>query len=1113
MLPRSGAQPMIYPNARVVLLFAGLTITPVPADVRISEFLAANDSIVVPGQADAGFHDWIELENTGPAAVDLAGWHLTDRADSPTKWTFSAGSVIAAGGFLVVLADGSGVPETDGLPRTNFALGASGEYVALSDPSAAVVSEFGPAGTDYPPQVADVSYGLDPTSGAAVFFGTPTPGAANSSDIRLVGAVGFSHQRGFFTSPFQVVLETPDPGAQIRYTLDGRPPIDAAGTPVAGSIAYSGPIPIASTSVLRAAAIREGATPSAVATQTYVFPAAVASQVRPTGYPTTWGEESHADYAVDPDISQSATDGQRFLAGLRDLPTISVCADMEDLFGSTGLYADPLGDQEKAVSAEYFEPLESGDGANGPVAFQINCGLRMQGGASREPGKAIKHSFSLRFRAEYGPGRLRADLFPPPAAGSFDSLHLRANYNNSWIHPDANQRQRANQFTDQWMRDSFIAMGHADGCAGRYVHLFLNGLYWGVYNLHERVDADHYADYSNYNSEDVTSYHPGNHSAAEQASFEAMKAAVAGGDWEEIQARLDVDSYIDFYIAQHFGHNDDLKPTDNWRAAGGGPAQAPWRFYLWDSERCLEDPGDTGSLAVSQDGAGLFDELSELPGFRLRFADRAYRHLHHDGALTNPRNRLKVLDRVDELDRAIVGESARWGDDRSGGDGPDGDFTRADNWLPAIFGPLDTEPHHGLLGAGGWFPETGENRTEILIAAWKNHTWPGSSETYLPAVDPPQFFVDGLPQHGGRLPAGSALTAAGSTARRIYLTTDGSDPRAPDGTLQPGLTPYNGTPITPQREGIVKARWFTGAQWSALNEARFATDRLAGPGDLVVSEISYHPADPDGAEILAASGLPGAPNLSDDDFEFIEVLNVGGDSVNLDGCRFADGIDFVFPPYTLAPGERVVVAEDLRMLPLRFPASIPPAGQWSGALDNGGEAITLVDADGNLIDDFRYDDEAPWPTEPDGGGPSLNRLGIGSDGHLAISWLADAASPGSGWVQDRFASWSQRFGLSGPDDDSDGDGIPALVEYGLLLDPAAPDPAPTFLVENRSFTIFRDPGRSDVAVTILGSENLETWEPAGNAVTPLQPNLERVQAIAPESADRYFFRAQVQETP
>ncbi|NIP97540.1 MAG: hypothetical protein GWO24_30560, partial [Akkermansiaceae bacterium] len=109
---------------------------------------------------------------------------------------------------------------------------------------------------------------------------------------------------------------------------------------------------------------------------------------------------------------------------------------------------------------------------------------------------------------------------------SFDSIHLRAGYNNSWIHRDSGQRGRATMIRDQWARDCMIDMGHPDGGHGHYVHLFINGLYWGVFNLHERLENDHYAEYHGYDSTTVYGYNPGRATSEESSAFNLMRSTV-----------------------------------------------------------------------------------------------------------------------------------------------------------------------------------------------------------------------------------------------------------------------------------------------------------------------------------------------------------------------------------------------------------------------------------------------------------------------------------------------------------------------------------------------------------------------------------------------------------
>ena len=153
------------------------------------------------------------------------------------------------------------------------------------------------------------------------------------------------------------------------------------------------------------------------------------------------------------------------------------------------------------------------------------------------------------------------------------------------------------------------------------------------------------------------------------------------------------------------------------------------------------------------------------------------------------------------------------------------------------------------------------------------------------------------------------------------------------GSLLPDTTQYNES-ITLPHSAHVKARILYGNIWSALTEAVFAVGPVAE--NLRITEIMYNPQDPYG--------------------EFNELKNIGTETINLNLVSFTNGIDFTFPSLELGAGDYVIVAQESNAFSARYGTAINVAGQYSGRLDNTGERITLADAIGRTILDFRYED-------------------------------------------------------------------------------------------------------------------------------------------------------------
>ncbi len=760
--------------------------------LAINEFMASNGSSTPDPQGQ--YDDWIEIYNYGAGAIDIGGKYLTDNISSPTKWRIQGNNpgatIIGPRSYILIWADDD---ITDTGLHASFKLDADGEEIGLFDSDGITLVDSIVFGA----QTGDISYGRHPDGSEQwQSFALPSPAATNVGIYEgFISDVEFSHERGFYDVPFSVTLATETDGTIIYYTLDGSEPYAVAGRSATGR-AYVGPIYIDGTTCLRAKAIKSGWKPTDTQAQTYIFPTDVITQSQQqalsAGYPSSWSGYP-GDYEMDPQICTDSDYANLMEEALLSIPTVSITTDKDNLFDpSTGIYANPTkrGDEwERPASAEFFN-------RDGSKQFQINCGLRLQGGAARQPYKCPKHSFSLRFRGKWGPTKLEFPLFEDSSVKRFDSIHLRGMFNNAWTHWNPDQRRRAQMIRDQWVRDSLLDMGEISAGRGFFVHLYLNGMYWGVHNLHERPEASHYAAYYGGSSDELDALNGGSVRDGDYNAWNHMKSTVAGRDWQSIQKVLAIDNYIDWTIIQRFGSNNDLKSNGNWRAAGGGPDHRPWRLYAWDSERVLEGVNE-GAPGGTQDPPELFNHLDDIGEFRVRFADRLYKHLVNGGALTPEKTARRWLDRADEIDMAIIAESARWGDYRRDAhpynSGPYYLYTKNDFWLVE---------QRRLLNQ--YFPY----RTARVLNQYK-------AIGLYPNIDAPVFRINGLCQHGGAISQDSLLAMTG-TSGTIWYTLDGSDPRSTaqsprSNSATTTLVPENSTKRVLVPTGSVDSKWKTGA--------------------------------------------------------------------------------------------------------------------------------------------------------------------------------------------------------------------------------------------------------------------------------------------------------------
>ena len=713
-----------------ILIVSFMLATNAVATPMISEFMASNDDTLQLG--DGSSPDWIEIHNPGTTSVDLDGWHLTGGDDLATRWTFPAGVTLAPGAYLLVYATGKDLSDPSAAMHTNFKLSDQGEYLALTQPSGEVAQEFSPT---YPEQYSDVSYGFRQGPGEAVYFTTPTPGEPNGEPVLgFVKDTKFSVKRGFFDAPFQLEVTSGTPGASLYYTMDGSDP-DLASAHVDAVDPDSPPVltlAINSTTVVRAFAARTDFVSTNIDTQTYLFP-----------------DQVIAHSVMAPSITGHSVWGPQMRDALLEIPSISLITQ-EEIPDDEPSVANP---REIPVSIEMIFP----DGREG---FQANAGVERFGGIySLFPKKALRVSF----KKIYGPKRLKFDLFSDTpyggdtAVNSFNQIILRNGSHDALFHTGYPSPRDGAYVRNRYYFDRQLEMGHPS-LRGKFVHVYLNGVYYGHYHLMERPTADHMATYEGGEEEDYDVMKGRSGISAVEGNRSAWDTLLNNdSNMESAEDYLDVDNYIDYMLLNFYGGNDhDWYPNHNWVAARKRETGGQYQFFMWDNDflnRRLPIVNATDNGGPNN----IFRDLKTDPEFQMRMADRARKYFFNGGILTKERVEADFNELGERISRTIIPETARWGTIPSRTYTP-ATFNAAIDWLATGFA---------------------ENRTETVIQQMRG------AGVYPDTRAP--FFS----QHGGEVPTNYSLRISHEVGD-LYYTLDGSDPRLSGGMINPAAVSVGG---------------------------------------------------------------------------------------------------------------------------------------------------------------------------------------------------------------------------------------------------------------------------------------------------------------------------------
>ena len=933
--------------------------------VRISEFMANNDTTWAT--AAGLYEDWIEIHNGTGAAIDLAGWYVTDDPSDLRKWqipSIASTSTLADDGYLLVVADGASEAVIGEELHASFKLASGGEFLALVEPDGETVADqYAPR---FPPQTADVSYGLDAATGLPAYFSVPTPGAANAQAI--ADAVKFSRASGTFTSAFHLVLSVPSPAASIRYTLDGSVPGPSSTLYQDGS-----PVSIQATVRVRARSFEPGLADGPVRSETFLH---------------------------------LASDAASFAS---EIPLVVI-----DTFGQ-GEIPDPASPVRQGCRLMVFEPADGVSRLSTPPSVSSRAGVRRRGESTLRP-TASKPSLSVETWGEVDEEARSIEPLGMPAESDW-ILYAPWTIDTAMMR-DVFMYEVSNQAGRYAVRTRFVEVflnveGGSISRTGDYVGLYVlmerikrggdrvdvAGLPAGVddepgisggyiWKLDKLDPDDRTFDAA---GKTFAAVYPKDLPAAQSTwlagAIDAIDAAIPDGDYA---SGIDVASFADHHILNVFAQNaDGLRVSTFYHKDRGGRVRMG---PIWDFDRSMgsndERVGNPEVWSLATDTNYFFHNGGPLwfralalndPEFWVVWTDR-WRSMRE-----GPLSEAAIIERIEryraEIGRAALRNDARW---------------------------------PGLLGGSEWDGAVDRMKQHVLTRA----QWIDDQ-----LIDPPVFN-----HPGGRVPYGFALVISG--AQTPYYTLDGSDPRAGGGSAA-GSAYGAAIPILSNTlvkcrswDGSLFGQAPRDWPWSALTEAVFVVD----PAPLAVTEIMYHPRGPDGPaeagytasdfEFLeiqnigeTACSLVGVRFLDGIDFDFTYgspgALEPGAYGVvvrNLDAfrARYAEwaGLSIlgVYTGRLNDGGEKLALGyASADMAPL---AAFTYEDDWYPATDGEGFSLVRIDPRG---DPFDGDSKQAWrpSSEPDGSPGRPNPPAAHPQGAVVINEVLshqDNPDPGD-WIE------------------------------------------------------------------------------------------------------------------
>ena len=972
--------------------------------VVISEFLADNGTGIKDD--DGTRQDWLELLNAGAVDVNLGGWFLTDEATNLTKWRLPA-VPLAANAYLLIWASSKDRANPAAPLHTNFKISKNGGYLALVNPATNVVSVFDP----YPAQQTDDSYGRV-GQGFVGYFITPTPGRPNSTaGTGFMGEPVFSLASGVYTNGSLTLAISNSAGTgTLRYTLDNSVP----GT---NSPLYAGPITFATNMTIKARIFPPAGSivfPSPVGMRTFVFLDTTTSNFSsslPILILSTEGRTIPTDVVSGGSRASGSLvviDTTHGRAGITAPPEFQGLAQFE-IFGQTS-----AGFAKKPIRMEIQDAY--GNDLDVPLlGLPADSDWRLRN--PYDDKSFLNDYLGYEMWENMGHYSVRRRLVEVFVNGSVNSPGL--------VSPSGRLNYAANYYGIMLLVETIkVGNNRVDipkmsayttnepGVTGGYIFKKdkdsagdLNfsttggaGLSGQALKLHEPKPNEMRLTPSSV----ITSF-PGagyTFAATNQLNYlrgylNAMERALYSATWltdtgtNHYSYYMDLDRFADQHI-----HVEFTKQIDGYRLSGyytkdrlGKVGPGPvWDWNLawgnadyagggltngWYYELCDDNAHIWQRRLIT--GTSSSTTSSGDPDYVQRIADR-WAVLRQD--ICNGTN---VIEHIDRLATSISEPARRdisrynvfgvyvWPNPTGAGDGRDVDYVHPTNYL----GPIETVA-----------PTTASGSIIGQMKKWVlgRYLWMDSQYTTPPTLS----ATDGLVTNG------STVTVTPPAGAALYYTLNGTDPRAPGGALVPGVLSNNG-PVTLTVNANLRlvARAKHANAWKGTFSGPSAVSLFTTTPSLRITEIMYHAVPPAGVTNGA------------DDFEYVEVKNVGATSLNVNGFTLSGGVQFTFPNVTLTAGQSAVIVGNRAAFQAVYGTTRLILGEYTGRLNNAGDHLVLLGSLQETILDFSYADN--WYPATDGCGFSLvtvNETGAVGAWNSATNWRPSAVLGGSPGAND-----------------------------------------------------------------------------------------------------------------